>query len=265
MSDTGAKTGILLCGHGSRDKETRTEFDMFVAAIRHALVRELPCVVEGACLEFSQPTIGEGFTKLAGAGVTRIMAQPLMLFAARHAKNDVPSEAHAFAAAHPEIRIDCGRELSLDAKLLAAAGDRVKEAEAAEISFVPRPDTLLLAIGRGSSDAEANHTLVELALKLRQALGLAKADIAFAGIAEPDIAHGLNQAAQQGFSRVIVLPYFLFTGVLVKRIHALTADAVRAYPTTQFLVARHLADHPLVIGTVVDRILDLERRTNPKT
>jgi sirohydrochlorin cobaltochelatase len=259
MSGIGARTGVLLCGHGSRDQETRTEFDTFVAAIRNALTRKLSSVVEGAYLEFSQPTIGEGFARLAASGVKRIVAQPLMLFAARHAKNDVPGEARAFAAAHPEIRIDCGHELSLDAKLLAAAEDRVNEAEASAASVIRRSDTILLTIGRGSSDSEANHTLVELALKLREVLGMAKADIAFAGIAEPNVADGLDQAAQRGFSRVIVLPYFLFTGVLMKRIHALTADTAREYPDIQFLVARHLADHPLVVETVVDRILDLER------
>ncbi len=259
MSGIDANTGILLCGHGSRDEETRTEFEVFVAAIRNALANKLSSVVEGAHLEFSQPTIGEGFAKLVDAGVKRIVAQPLMLFAARHAKKDVPGEARAFAAAHPGIRIDCGHELSLDGKLLAAAEDRVNEAEASKESFVRRSDTLLLVIGRGSSDPEANYILVELALKLREALGMAKADIAFAGIAEPNVADGLDRAARQGFSRVVVLPYFLFTGVLTKRIHALAADTASKHPDVQFLVARHLANHPLLIETVVDRILDLER------
>jgi sirohydrochlorin cobaltochelatase len=259
MNGICAKTGVLLCGHGSRDEETRIEFDIFVAAVRNALSCEHSFLVDGAYLEFAHPTIGEGFTKIANAGVEKIAAQPLMLFAARHAKNDVPEEARAFAASHPGIRISCGQDLSPDAKMLAAAVDRVNEAETLAMSFVARSHTLLLVIGRGSSDSEANRTLAELAHKLCDALGMAKTNIAFAGIAEPNVADGLDLAARQGFSRIIVFPYFLFTGVLVKRIRAAVENAARKYPTIEMLVARHLANHPLVVETVVDRILDLER------
>ena len=260
MSGVNTKTGILLCGHGSRDEDTQTEFDGFVAATRKALLLHgLSAVIEGAYLEFSHPTISEGFAKLTQAGVNHVVAQPLMLFAARHARKDVPGEANAFAAAHPDIPIDCGHELTLDAKLLAAANDRVNEAATSAASTARRQDTLLLVVGRGSSDSGANRTLVELARKLGEALGIAKAEIAFAGIAEPDVEDGLAQAARQGFPRIIVLPYFLFTGVLVKRIHALTEDTARRHPDIQFLVARHLADHPLVVEAVVDRILEVAR------
>ena len=260
MSDIVAMTGALLCGHGSRDEEARTEFERFVAATRKAiLVHGSSIAIEGAYLEFLHPTLDEGFAKLAYVGARRIVAQPLMLFAARHAKNDVPVEAVAFAASHPSLRIDCGQELTLNAKLVAAAGDRVHEVEAAAKSTIRRSDTLLLVIGRGSSDKEANSTLADLADKLRKSLGMAKADISYAGIAEPSIADGLTAAACQKYSRVIVLPYFLFTGILVKRIHALTEATARQHPTIQFLVARHLSDHPLVIETVVDRILEIER------
>jgi sirohydrochlorin cobaltochelatase len=258
MSDVGAMMGALLCGHGSRDEEARTEFERFVAATRETfLVRGSSMAIEGAYLEFQHPTLDEGFAKLTNAGTNRIVAQPLMLFAARHAKKDVPGEAAAFAASHPNLRIDCGQELTLNAKLVTAAGDRMDEIEAAARSIVPRSNTLLLVIGRGSSDKEANRTLADLAAKLRESLGMAKADIAFAGIAEPSVADGLAKAARGEYPRVIVLPYFLFTGVLVKRIHALTEETARQHPAIQFLVARHLSDHPLVVETVVDRIVEL--------
>jgi sirohydrochlorin cobaltochelatase len=257
MNDMGAMTGALLCGHGSRDEEARTEFERFIAATRKTLlVRESTMAIEGAYLEFLHPTIDEGFTKLAHAGANRILAQPLMLFAAKHAKKDVPGEAAAFAASHPSLRIDCGHELTLNAKLIAAAGDRVDEVEALAKSTVRRSDTLLLVIGRGSSDQEANRTLTDLSAKLHESLGIAEAGIAYAGIAGPSIADMLAEAARRKYPRVIVLPYFLFTGVLVKRIRALTEETARRYPAIQFLVARHLSDHPLVVETVVDRIVE---------
>ena len=258
MSDTGAMTGALLCGHGSRDEEARTEFERFVAATRKTfLARRLLIAIEGAYLEFLHPTIDEGFAKLAHSGASHVVAQPLMLFAARHAKKDVPGEAAAFAASHPRLRINCGQELTLNAKLVAAAADRVNKVEATSKSAARRSDTLLLVIGRGSSDQKANGTLTDLASKLQQLLGMAKADIAYAGMAEPSVADGLAEAARQKYPRVIVLPYFLFTGVLVKRIRALTEETVSQHPAIEFLVAQHLSDHPLVVETVVDHIEEL--------
>ena len=50
-----------------------------------------------------------------------------MLFAAGHVKNDVPSVLNAYAAEH-RIRIDFGRDLGIDPKLLAAARDRIDAA-----------------------------------------------------------------------------------------------------------------------------------------
>lgn len=248
-------TGVLLCGHGSREDDARAEFERFVVAADAALKARGPgASVTGAYLEFAHPTIGEGLDAIAKSGMGRIVAQPLMLFAAGHVKNDIPWEVNTFAAAHPGVRIDCGRELSLDAKLLAAAADRVREAESRSARATRRSETLLLVIGRGTSDPDANGNIAKLARMLWEGLGMARAEIAFSGIAKPTIAEGLAHAASQGHPRVIVFPYFLFTGVLVKRIYKLTEDAARANPNTEFLAAPYLADHPLVVETVLDRI-----------
>lgn len=248
-------TGVLLCGHGSREDEARAEFERFVAAADRALkARESSASVTGAYLEFAHPTIGEGLEAMAAAGMSRIAVQPLMLFAAGHVKNDIPWEVNTFAAAHPGLAIECGRELSLDAKLLAAAADRVREVEALSTRAIRRSETLLLVIGRGTSDPDANGNIAKLARMLWEGLGMARAEIAFSGIAKPTIAEGLAHAARQGYPRVVVFPYFLFTGVLVKRIYRLTEEAARAHPNVEFLAAPYLADHPLVVETVLDRI-----------
>jgi sirohydrochlorin cobaltochelatase len=256
MTNSSGGTGVLLCGHGSREDDARVEFERFVAATQLALAaREPGASVTGAYLEFAHPTIGEGLDTLAKSGATRIVAQPLMLFAAGHVKNDIPWEVNTFAAGHREVRVDCGRELSLDAKLLGAAADRAREAEMRSTRAVRRSDTLLLVIGRGTSDPDANGNIAKLARMLWEGLGMARAEVAFSGIAKPTIAEGLAHAARQGYPRVVVFPYFLFTGVLVKRIYRLTEEAARQFPNVEFLAAPYLADHPLVVETVVDRIL----------
>jgi sirohydrochlorin cobaltochelatase len=64
-------------------------------------------------------------------------------------------------------------------------------------------------------------------------------------------------------ARIVVFPYFLFNGVLVKRIHRLTADASRTFPEITFSVAAHLADHPAIVETVTNNILTLALRRQP--
>jgi sirohydrochlorin cobaltochelatase len=67
----------------------------------------------------------------------------------------------------------------------------------------------------------------------------------------------LSHAAKLGYKRIIVFPYFLFTGVLVKRIYSET-DAVAAnHPGIQFIKASYLSDHPLVIDTFQDRVQEI--------
>ena len=49
-----------------------------------------------------------------------------MLFAAGHAKNDIPSVLNTYQASHPGLSIEYGRELGLDPKMLRAAGARIQ-------------------------------------------------------------------------------------------------------------------------------------------
>ena len=65
---------------------------------------------------------------------------------------------------------------------------------------------------------------------------------------------GLERAARLGFTRIIVFPYFLFTGILVKRIYDWTDAAAAAHPDIEFLKADYLNDHPLLIDCFIERV-----------
>src|SRR3546814_3679192 len=82
------KIGVMVCGHGSRDEGAVSEFEAVARGIR-ARLPQYP--VESGFLEFATPIIREGLDKLRAGGVTRCLAVPGMLFAAGHAKNDIPS------------------------------------------------------------------------------------------------------------------------------------------------------------------------------
>src|SRR5438132_10761142 len=148
---------VLLCGHGSRDPEAIREFELAAAALRPRLP-EFDFAT--GFLEFARPTIRDGLALLAGRGARRILAIPGMLFAASHVKNDLPWEMNSLIAENPGVDVRLGRDLGIDAKLLQAAADRIAAAADTRIS---RSETLLVVVGRGTNDPDANSNIAKLA------------------------------------------------------------------------------------------------------
>jgi sirohydrochlorin cobaltochelatase len=209
-----SETGVLVCGHGSRDDEAVREFELLAAALRP---RFPDWDFATGYLEFATPNIRDGLAALVARGARRIYAVPGMLFAASHVKNDLPWEMNSFIAEHPGVDVRLGRDLAIDVKLINAAADRIAEAAPGD-----RSDALLVVVGRGTNDPDANSNIAKIARMLWEGLGFGWAEIAFSGVAHPRVDAALDRAARLGFRRVVVFPYFLFTGVLVKRIYAET-------------------------------------------
>ena len=242
-----SETAVLLCGHGSRDPEAVAEFEEAAAALRSRLAMNGDFAT--GYLEFARPTIGEGLAALTARGARRILAIPGMLFAASHVKNDLPWEMNSFIADNPGIDVRLGRDLGIEPKLLEAAAERIAAA-------VPegRADTLLVVVGRGTNDPDANSNIAKIARMLWEGMGFGWAEAAFSGVADPRVDAALERAARLGFGRIVVFPYFLFTGVLVKRIYAQTDSVASRFPDIEFVKAGYLRDHARVIDTFVDRV-----------
>jgi sirohydrochlorin cobaltochelatase len=249
-----SNTAVLLCAHGSRDPEAIAEFEAFAAALRPRLSD-----VEFASgyLEFARPTIQDALTALTARGARRVLAVPGMLFAASHVKNDLPWELNRFAANNPGIEVRFGRELAIDPKLLQAAAERI--AAAAPQNGADRSDSLLVVVGRGTNDPDANSNIAKLARMLWEGMGFGWAESAFSGVAHPRVEAALARAVRLGFRRIVVFPYFLFTGVLVKRIYAQSQAVARTCSDIEFVTAPYLRDHPAVLDAFCERIEEFGR------
>lgn len=246
------RTAVMLCGHGSRDPEAAREFELAAAGLRPRLSG---FEFGTGYLEFALPTIQQGLARLADRGAERILAIPGMLFAASHVKNDLPWEMNSFIANNPGVDVRLGRDLGIDPKLLQAAADRI--AAAAADGGTALADTLLVVVGRGTNDPDANSNISKIARMLWEGLGMGWAEAAFSGVAHPRVDAALARAAGLGFRRIIVFPYFLFTGVLVKRIYAQTDAAAGLFPEIEFVKALYLRDHDAVLGAFCDRVAEL--------
>ncbi|HVO02635.1 MAG TPA: sirohydrochlorin chelatase [Candidatus Cybelea sp.] len=247
------KIGVMVCGHGSRDPEAIEEFKAVAAGI----ARRLPQYpADYGFLEFARPIIRDGLDRLRAGGVERILAVPGMLFAAGHAKDDIPSVLNTYQAQHG-VKIDYGRDLAVDLKLLRVAAERIEAAERAVTRKVKRAETLLMVVGRGTSDPDANSNIAKVARMLWEGMGFGWCEVAYSGVTFPLVGPGLEHAVRLGYRRIIVFPYFLFTGVLVKRIYSVTDEMAERHPEIEFLKAQYLNDHPLVLDAFAERVEEI--------
>ena len=249
----------MLCGHGSRDEGAVAEFEKLAVAIRE---RADGIPVEYGFLEFATPVIKEGLAALVEQGVTDVLAVPGMLFAAGHAKNDIPSVLNTWAAGADGIDIRYGRELAIDLKMLRAAADRIQEALDAAGDDVPIEETMLVVVGRGASDPDANSNVAKVMRMLWEGFGFGWGETAYSGVTFPLVEPGLEHAAKLGYRRIVVFPYFLFTGVLVRRIYDYTDAVAARHPDIEFIKAPYLNDHPMVIETFMERIDEIRSGEN---
>jgi sirohydrochlorin cobaltochelatase len=247
-----SKTAVMVCGHGSRDPDAIDEFALVARGIRTRLPQY---DVESGFLEFARPVIRDGLEALKGRGATRILAVPGMLFAASHVKNDLPWEVNSFVAENPGIEVRFGRDLSIDPKLLAAAAARI---ESVLDDRIPLAETLLLTVGRGTNDPDANSNIAKVSRMLWEGLGVGWAETAFSGVAQPRVDAALERTARLGLRRIVVFPYFLFTGILVKRIYEQSDQVALRFPEIEFVKAPYLRDHPLVLDAFADRVAEIE-------
>lgn len=255
----GHKIGIMVCGHGSRDERAVSEFRSVAESLKQRW-SHLP--VDYGFLEFATPIIRTGLDNLVEQGCTLILAVPGMLFAAGHAKNDIPSVLNTYAAQHPGVEIRYGRELAIDLKMLQAAGDRVQEALDRADPSVSRHDTLLMVVGRGASDPDANSNVSKVTRMLWEGMGFGWAETSYSGVTFPLVGPGLDHAVKLGFKRIVVFPYFLFTGILVDRIYDYVDKAAAKYPDVEFIKAPYLNDHPKVMETFAERVREIVEGTN---
>ena len=253
------KTGIMLCGHGSRDAGAVREFGELADAVR----AKLPDYdVDHGFLEFARPVIRTGLDALRDRGVKTILALPGMLFAAGHVKNDIPSVLNTYMAQHPGVTITYGRELGIDPKMIRAAGVSVQQALDDADGDVPLEETLLMTVGRGASDPDANSNISKISRMLWEGFGFGWGETCYSGVTFPLVEPGLEHAAKLGYRRIVVFPYFLFTGVLVRRIYDY-ADAVAArHPDIQFVKAPYLNAQPLVVDSFIDRAHEILEGVN---
>jgi sirohydrochlorin cobaltochelatase len=239
---------LLIAGHGTRDEAGAEAFRDFVRALE---LRRPDLPVAGGFIELSPPPLGDAVAELVQRGVRRFAAVPLMLVSAGHAKGDIPAALNREKERHPGISYTYGRPLGPHPALLRVLERRLEEA--LEGTAEDRSDVTVLLVGRGSTDPDANAEVFKAARLLWEGRGYAGVETAFVSLAAPDVPSGLQRCARLGARRIVVLPYFLFTGVLPDRVRQQTEDWAAARPEVEVRSADVIGPEPELLDLVLER------------
>jgi sirohydrochlorin cobaltochelatase len=240
------KPALLLVGHGTRDAAGAEAFRSFVAGLGAAHPR-LP--VGGGFIELSPPPLADAVAAMAGDGVRDFAAVPLVLVSAGHAKGDIPAALARERRRHPGTSYAYGRPLGPHPALLSVLERRVDAA----LAGADRAGATVLLVGRGSTDPDANAEVFKAARLLWEGRGYAGVETAFVSLAQPSVPEGLERCRRLGAGTVVVLPYFLFPGVLPDRVREQAAGWAAARGGADVRCADVIGPEPELAGLVMER------------
>jgi sirohydrochlorin ferrochelatase len=202
---------ILYIGHGTRSKKGAEEAHSFIERVMGRI--DVP-IQEISFLELTEPLIEEGFKRCVERGATEITVVPLFLLAAGHIKQDIPQALSELATKYPHIYLQVKDPFGVQGEILDALADLVR------VTVVNLfPEDGILIVGRGSSDPAIQADFLIIADGLKKRLGIANVSVCYLAAAEPRLSEGLETITQIATGKVIVVPYLLFSGLLISEVN----------------------------------------------
>jgi sirohydrochlorin ferrochelatase len=230
---------LLLVAHGSRDPRHAATVRALCATVRAAR----PGVrVETGFLDHCAPGVGQAVDRLAAEGVREVVAVPLLLTRAFHARTDIPAALRTAAARHAGLTVRQAGVLGPSALLVRGLERRLAEAGVRD-----RAATGLVLAAAGSSDPRALAGLEDLAREWQREGGWRAVRPAYASAATPRTADAVRGLRADGVRDVAVAPYVLAPGLLPDRIAGEAADAGATW------LAAPLGAAPEVAGVLLRR------------
>lgn len=255
---------ILLVGHGSRDPDGNEQVRQFIEGLKPQLPGSL--LVETCFLEFEEPTVQQGIRQCVIKGAEHVAVIPIMLLPAGHSKIHIPAAIDEAKTLYPQVAFTYGRPIGIHEEALDILIDRLEEI--GEVVKNPTEDTAVILLGRGGSDPDANSDLYKITRLLWEKGNYKFVEPAFMGVTEPLVHEGVERCLKLGAKKIIILPYFLFTGILIKRLENMIEDYQSKYPDYEFKLAEYFGFHPKLQNIIKDRIeeaLDGEVKMNCDT
>ncbi len=235
---------VLLVAHGARDpgNDGNREVEELAGVWRgrHPEVDIQECWIEHAPVLLEQG-MEQAASSLGDTG-GRLLVLPLILNAASHVKSDIPQAIATARVRHPKVEFRYGHHLGTTEQLLKALRHRLHQTMV-EL-FMPDPRTTgVVVLARGASDIEATGEVAKMAHWLYETTEHELVLPAFTDICFPRLEQVVQRLDTLGASQIIILPYYLFTGRLIKRIKRQVERLARQYPNRAITQADYIGAH----------------------
>ncbi|MBM4004869.1 MAG: sirohydrochlorin chelatase [Planctomycetes bacterium] len=253
MSDRPAHPAVLLVGHGTRDQTGQQEF---LCLAQRARERLADARVQPAFLELAAPSIAEGLATLDPHPDELLIVVPVLLFAARHVKRDIPDAIEeGLRAAFPSraINVRYASHLGCDPELLQLSAARFWQAYRT-LGTPPLEHCTSLFVGRGTSDPDAIDEACRFTELRHKATPTGNSRLCFVAAQPPSLATTLRELESRTPGPLIVQPHLLFHGHVLEQIrHDLRAwaDANHGWDVG---FADHLGPDPALVELIERRV-----------
>ncbi|MER2037280.1 MAG: CbiX/SirB N-terminal domain-containing protein [Solibacillus sp.] len=241
---------VLFVGHGSRLEAGNEEVRKFIDQMRPSI--DASVLVETCFLEFASPNIEDGIQSCIELGADEIHVIPIILLHAGHSKLHIPAEIEEAKEQFPDIRFTYGQTIGIHDEIFGILKTRLTE-----IGFDvdgAHPQTAILLIGRGCSDDAAIQDFYTISNMLYEQLDVMTVEQAFMGVAEPTVEQGIQKCINRGAQKIVMLPYFLFTGILMERMGRMAQRFIEENPTVDISLAQYFGYHPKLQTVLLERL-----------
>lgn len=244
------KKAVLFVGHGSRLEAGNEEVRQFVEQTKTYIDPAL--LVETCFLEFASPNIEDGIQLCVERGADEVHVIPIILLHAGHSKMHIPAEIEHAREHFPDVRFTYGQTIGIHEEIFEILKSRLTE-----VGFNPdekHDDTAILLIARGGSDPYANGDFYKITRLLWEKLDVPIVESAFMGVTTPSVEQGVERCFRLGAKKIVMLPYFLFTGVLMERMAKMVQQFTEQYEDVDFLLANYFGYHPNLKKVLLERM-----------
>lgn len=242
---------VLYIGHGSRVKAGREQSISFIEKCMETI--RVP-IQEICFLELAEPAIEEGVRRCVQQGATRIAVLPVLLLSAGHAKKDIPEKLAEVKKRYPQIVFRYGRPFGVHEQIVDILSERICEKQQPVAGYAS-----VLLVGRGSSDPDVKRDLQQIARLLSRKNSFDEVNIAFLTAAQPTFEKGLANALESNHRQLFVVPYLLFTGILMRDMEQEIGDLNAS--DGRLILCESLGYHPNLRDVVRTRVEEIIKET----
>lgn len=220
---------ILYVAHGTRLQAGVEEAKSFIQ--HHIKQIDIPIQVI-SFIDLASPLMEDGITQCVQQGATDIAVVPILLLEAGHAKHDLPESIRQAKKRYPQVNFSYGAPFGVCDALIDVMVQRLQEQQA-----ITATDSVLI-VARGSSDASICDAFAQITRKLKRKIPTQDVAVCYLAAQNPNLSDGLAAQLKNESAHVFVLPYLLFTGLLMQHLDKKVKEINQ--PNKNVMLCNHL-------------------------